>query len=301
MRAAKRLSVPGISRGRIMGFYGKAEEAAQRIVRAFEDANSLPKPLARIFIRRNDSPHCRKWSWGNQLLVVLNGYSDARGFQQWKEVGRNVKKGEKAFQILGPVTKKWRNEEAGEEKSIVIGYRSLPVFGLEQTEGRPLPTSDPGIERWIESLPLLAVARRWGLRVETFDGMDGDCLGCYRYGKAIELGVKNLATWCHELVHAADHKNGKLKEKGQHWRSETVAELGGATLLEILGFDHDADLGGCFGYIQHYAQQERIAVTEACIRVLDRTCAAVALILDTAEEMKQESKTATVTNAGLDI
>ncbi len=293
--------MPGINRGRIMGFYGKAEEAAQRIVRAFQDANSLPKPLAKIFIRRKDSPHCRKWSWGNQLLVVLNGYSDARGFQQWKEVGRNVKKGEKAFQILGPITKKWRNEETGEERAIVIGYRSLPVFGLEQTEGRPLPTGDPDIDKWVKSLPLLAVARRWGLSVGTFDGRADSCLGRYIYGEAIEIGTKNLSTWCHELTHAADYKNGKLKERGQHWRSETVAELGGAVLLEILGFNHDADLGGCFGYIQHYAQQERIAVTEACIRVLDRTCAAVALILDTAEQLQQEGKTATVTNAGLDL
>ena len=59
--------------------------------------------------------------------------------------------------------------------------------------------------------------------------------GRYRYGKGIELCVKNLATWCHELVHATDDRNGSLKEKGQHWRSETVAELGGAVLLEVLG------------------------------------------------------------------
>lgn len=291
----------GHQSGRIMGFYGRAEEAAQRIVRAFEDANSLPKPLAKIFIRRKDNTHCRKWSWGNQLLVVLNGYSDARGFQQWKEVGRNVKKGEKAFQILGPITKKWRNEETGEERVIVIGYKCLPVFGLEQTEGCPLPTGDPDIDKWVESLPLLAVTRHWGLNVGTFDGRDGDCLGYYRYGEAIQLGVKNLATWTHEFVHAADDRNGKLKERGQHWRSETVAELGGATLLEVLGFHRDADLGGCFAYIRAYAEKEKIAVTEACIRVLDRTCAAVALILDTAEQMKEESKAATVTNAGLDL
>lgn len=293
--------MPCSNRGRVMGFYGRAEEAAQRIVRAFEDANSLPKPLAKIFIRRKDSPHCRKWSWGNQLLVVLNGYSDARGFQQWKEAGRNVKKGEKAFQILGPITKKWRKEETGEERVIVIGYRSLPVFGLEQTEGKPLPTGDPDIDKWVKSLPLLAVARRWGLSVRTFDGKDGDCLGFYRYGEAIQIGVKNLSTWCHELTHAADDRNGKLKERGQHWRSETVAELGGATLLEVLGFSHDADLGGCFGYIQHYAEQERIAVTEACMKVLDPDVHAVALILDTAEQLQQEGKMAAVTNAGLEI
>jgi hypothetical protein len=277
-----------------MAFYGQAEAAAQRIVRLFEDANSLPKPLAQVFIRRKDSPHCRKWSWANQLLVILNGYGDARGFRQWQEIGRSVKKGEKAFYILGPVTKKWRNEDTGEEKVIVVGFKGLPVFGLEQTEGRPLPTGDPDIEKWIGTLPLLDVAKRWGLAVGTFDGKDGGCLGRYLSGEAIQLAVKNLATWAHELVHAADDRNESLKELGQHWRSETVAELGGAVLLELLGFQREADLGGCFGYVKSYAQQERIGVTEACVRVLDRTCRAVALILDTAEQMKPDGSTAAV-------
>ncbi len=232
-----------------MGFYGYAEAAANRIVQAFEDTNSLPKPLAQIFIRRKDSPHCRKWSWGNQLLVILSGYTNARGFRQWQEVGRNVKKGEKAFHILGPVTKKWRKEDTAEDKVIVVGFKGVPVFGLQQTEGRPLP-SDPDIENWIESLPLLAVAKQWGLEVGTFDGAGMGFLGRYLHTRAIELGVKNLSTWTHELVHAADDRNGSLKERGQHWRSETVAELGGAVLLEILGMERDADLGGCWGYIQ---------------------------------------------------
>ena len=123
-------------------------------------------------------------------------------------------------------------------------------------------------------------------------------LGLYFRAAAIELGVKNLSTWAHELVHAADDRNGSLKEKGQHWRSETVAELGGAVLLEILGFSHEADLGGCFGYIQSYATKEKIGAAEACLRVLERTCQAVTLILDTAEQIKLDIGTFTLAAAG---
>jgi hypothetical protein len=100
------------------------------------------------------------------------------------------------------------------------------------------------------------------------DGQEGSYLGVYCRGKAIHLGVKNLSTWAHELVHAADDRNGKLKEMGEHWRSETVAELGGAVLLEIHGFSQDADVGGCSQYIQTYAAKEKITATEACMRVL---------------------------------
>lgn len=76
-----------------------------------------------------------------------------------------------------------------------------------------------------------------------------------------------------------------MTELGQHWRSETVAELGGAVLLKILGYDHEADLGGCWQYIKHYAMKQGIDVLKACNLVLERMCEAVALILDTAEKI----------------
>ena len=256
------------------------------IVRAFEDPNSLPKPLAQIFIRRKDTAHFSKWSWGNQLLVILRGFTDARGFQQWNDVGRSVRKGEKAFYILGPLKKKITDKETGEEKSIVVGFKGLPVFGFEQTDGEPLPIGDPDIERWIESLPLLDVAKKWGLSVDVFNGETAGYLGVYRRRAGIALGVQNWSTWAYELVHAADDRNGSFKELGQHFRSETVAELGGAVLLELLGFSHEADLGGCWEYVKGYAEMEKITVVDACMKTLDRTCKNVALILDTAEQMK---------------
>ena len=272
-----------------MNFYGQAEGVAQAILRAFEDANNLPKPLAQIFIRRKDAAHFAKWSWGNQLTVILRGYTDARGFNQWHDVGRWVKKGEKAFYILGPVKKTITDKGTDEEKTIVVGFKGLPVFGLEQTDGEPLPTGDPDIERWLDSLPLLAVAKKWGLSVDVFNGETAGFLGVYRRRSGIALGVKNLSTWAHELVHAADDRNGSFKELGQHWRSETVAELGGAVLLELLGFSHDADLGGCWAYVKGYAEKEKISVVDACMKTLDRTCKAVTLILDTVDAIRQET------------
>ena len=50
--------------------YRKVEEAAQRVLDAFK-AGNLPKPLAAIFICRNDDSPCREWSWPNQLIVAF--------------------------------------------------------------------------------------------------------------------------------------------------------------------------------------------------------------------------------------
>ena len=271
-------------------FYGKAESAAKQILDAFQNPGQLPKALAPIFIRRKDNLPCRSWSWSNQLIVALNGHADARGYRQWQQAGRHVKKGERSLQILVPMTKKVERDDPDSGETVegfaVYGFKSAAVFGLSQTDGEPLPPPDPAVAEWIDSLPLVDVAKSWELTVEAYNGRNGAALGKYRHGRGIVLGVENLSTWAHEMIHAADDRLGQLTERGQHWRSETVAELGGATLLSVLGHDHNADLGGCWQYVKAYATDAKIEPIVACQRVLKRTCDAVTLVLDTAEQLQ---------------
>lgn len=272
-------------------YYRKAEEAAERILDAFRSGN-LPKPLAAVFIRRQDDSPCRSWSWSNQLLVALLGYSDARGYRQWEEVGRHVKKGEKAFPILAPCIKKVVEKSPAtgqdEERSILYGFTSVPVFGFEQTDGADLPTGDERVDGWLRSLPLREVAESWGLAVATFNGERARCLGYYKPGQAIALGVENLSTWAHELCHAADDRNGTItRAHGQQVDNEIVAELGGAVLLEILGFDTEADRGGCWQYVESYAQQEKRDPVAVCLSLLKRVGDCVAAVLDEAQRLRE--------------
>ncbi len=264
-------------------------EVAERIVDAFKQPDRLPQTLAPIFIHRKDDFPCRKWSWHNQLIVALCGTTDARGIRQWDSVNRNLKKGCHAIWILAPCVKKVTEErETGEEKErqILYGFRSVPVFAFEDTEGEPLPQSDDVYDSWVRELPLLEVAKSWNITVGTYSGSDASPLGYFRYsnaGQAVMLGVENLSTWAHEMVHAADHRliGNALRTDRAH--CEIVAELGGAVLLECLGMTHEADLGGAYAYIQRYAEETKKDVVRACIEVLDRVCNCVKLILDTAE------------------
>ncbi len=281
-----------------MKLFGKAETAANRILDTFKSGR-IPEALAPVFIHRRDNTPCRAWSWSNQLLTALAGHSDARGFRQWEQAGRRVRKGEHAFAILGPCTRKVkvRDDETGEERErlAVYGFKSIPVFGRAQTDvfdadkWAEASREDREAHQFIDALPLVSVARAWDLTVETYNGRDGGALGRYRGGSGIALGVENLSTWAHELIHAADDRLGHLTERGQHLDSETVAELGGATLLQCLGMDHGTDLGGCWEYIQAYANRAKKPTITVCERMLRRTCEAVTLILDTAEELRAET------------
>lgn len=267
-----------------MKLYNQAEEAAEEILRAFKNPSKLPRPLAQVFIHRNDGAPCRDWSWRNQLLVALHGYAQARGFRQWEQVGRKIRRGEKAFRILTPLTRKVVEEESEEERSFLYGFRGVPVFGVEQTEGEELTTSGSDVEHWLAYLPLREVAESWGLTVGAYNGKGARFLGMYRHATGIALGVRNLSTWCHELVHAADDRNGSLK--GKKVNREVVAELGGAVLLRLLGYEEEADLGGCWEYIKQQAGESTDKTLAVCNSLLERTCEAIALILDTAEQLQ---------------
>lgn len=269
-----------------------AQETAAKIVTLFQTPAKLPEALAPVFIHRKDCSPCRSWSFANQLLVALAGHFDARGFRQWQEVSRFVKKGEKSFRILSPITKTYtkRDPETDEEKKLtyIAGFTTTAVFGLAQTDGTDL-AEDPAAVRyneWLNTIPFRSVADHWGLSINTFNGREHGPQGWYSSGVAIALGVENLSTWAHELIHAADDKNGNLSACEQKHGKETVAELGGAILLTICGLSQEADLGGCWEYVKSWCQHERKEPIAVCSKVLDRTCKAVALILDTAEQLE---------------
>ena len=269
-----------------MKMYGRAVEVAERIIESFKKGpETLPKALAPIFIHRNDDVPCRRWSWHNQLLVALSGTSDARGIRQWGNAGRKIKRGGKAVWILAPCVKtiKERNDKGEEEKrSVLYGFKGIPVFAVEDTDGKPLPDNTRN-DNWIRTLPLVDVAESWGIRVGTYSGKNSPALGYFQLshrGKSIMLGVENLSTWAHELVHAADERLTRIA--GDRNIAEIVAELGSAILLESIGQSCEADLGGAYDYIQRYAAAAGRPPVRACIDVLDRACGCVAMILDTA-------------------
>jgi len=277
-------------------YFGKAENTAQAIVKAFEE-NRVPNALAQIFVEGAYERHIASYSFLNRFVVLVSGYSDAMGFKQWKTLGRNVKKGAKAVYILAPVLKKTGEtyqDQEGKTKdvTICIGFKGIPVIGYEDTEGKELE-SDPTVLEFIDSLPLLNVAKAWGVDVGVYNGQNGQALGYYApVQNAIKLGTKNLSTWAHELAHKADDKLGTLgnmAKSNDRISSEIVAEFAGAVLLSMIGQDEAADVGGCYEYVKCWAGSNEKKVEDACRQVITRVCKVVELILETSEELENST------------
>jgi len=198
----------------------KARVCLQRIVELFKQGN-IPKALAVATIPPQTDIPSAKWSISNRVLQFLADTSDARGFRQWQQAGRKVKKGTKAFHILGPNTrtiKETDDNNRENEKVVVTGFHAIAVFRAEDTNGQPLPY-EPA------NPPLLAdVAEAFGLSV-SYQTFASRYYGYYQGGsKRIVLATHSAQVFFHELAHAAHHRIGGKFKGGQVPSQEIIIE-----------------------------------------------------------------------------
>jgi len=229
-----------------------AEKAVQFVMgRLFSDGVSIP---------------CKSWSCLNQFMAYMSGTADARGYRQWQEVGRQVKKGATAIYILVPMLYKVKNkDDPGEEEAEkqLTGFKSMPVFRVEDTEGRELDYAvnlrafDPA------SLPLIDVARALGVTVTA--GLTWDAGGWFRRSdNSITMGSNDGQVFLHELSHAVDNA---LPDKGSDYAfNEVVAELSAAFLCKLYGYPCNTD--NTAAYVRGWSGNTHAAFT--FVKALER-------------------------------
>jgi len=269
----------------------KVKDALNRLLEMFESGD-MPEAVAKAVIKRKAgfSPS-DKWSLGNLLLRSLAGTDDARGFRQWEAVGRKVKKGAKAFYILAPMTKRIEKEvEAEDEKgnkevkkqqqTVITGFKAVPVFRYEDTEGKPIPKAD---YRPAALPPLAEVAEEWGIKIK-YGPFVGRFYGYYDFSQEeIFLATHDVSTFFHELGHAA-HKRIKGSMKGgQDADQEIIAEMTAAVLCRLYGFKNHERY--TFDYVSRYSGKD---VLKAVMKLLSEIEQCVNLILETASKERRE-------------
>jgi antirestriction protein ArdC len=250
-------------------------ETLNSILEAFESGN-IPEAIAYSMFPIPDLPSS-KWSVLNRITIFLAGTADARGFRQWTEAGRHVKKGAKAIYILVPrMIKRETASETGEpeEQEVLAGFMGRPVFRVEDTEGEPLDYEQ--IE--LPPLPLMERAKEWGLSVKAVP-VNYQYHGYFSQEKhEIGLACKDEAVFFHELAHCAHHRLVGDLRTVPPWEKEVVAELAASALCRIVGKE-SSYLGNSFQYIRHYAEQEGLSPVKACLKVINQADAVLTAIL----------------------
>jgi len=248
-----------------------AGNAVQKILEAFESGN-IPKAIAYSTFTPPSNIPAYKWTRKNRALAFLQGTGDARGFKQWKDVGRYVKKGAKSIYILGPIIRKSNNVQVeinatGNEiianDTECIGFFGIPVFRMEDTEGDPLEYST--LET--SSLPFAEVAKKWGLEVIS-GSFNGEYYGYFSPDKKeIVMATDEEKTFLHELAHAAHYRIDPKAADAPSWQKEIIAELSAGALLYMLG--KEPQIGNHFRYIKSHAEEADLDPLKACMKILD--------------------------------
>lgn len=256
----------------------------EEIVKLFS-SKELTKTVQIALIETLGKP-CNKWSFYNQVLMVSQGTTDARGYQQWLKVGRHVIKGRRSIKILAPNFVKVKDkDEAGNEieEPRLIGFRGISVFRYEDTEGKELEKYKPK-----EIPPLTKVAEKIGVPIE-YDSIEGS-YGIFMHSKnpddpsynKIVLATESPEVFFHELTHAVQHHLFKDLKGGQDPLNETIAELGSCVLASLYG--HDIT-NNAWSYIASYTKEKTPeAVSKMCIKVLEKTFKILSFIIETEKE-----------------
>jgi len=198
------------------------------------------------------------YSIGNQLLAWAQCVERAippgpiATYHRWRELGRYVRRGERAITLCRPVTVK-RTVKGGDgtEEDATATWFVLKAswFVLAQTEGQPL--ADVKIPMWDATRALTALE----VQEIPFDSLDGNCLGFAR-GRDIAINPVNPLphqTRFHEIAHVllghtteGTLHDGELTPRNlRECEAEAVALLCCAA-LDVPGVEYSR------GYIQHW-------------------------------------------------
>jgi antirestriction protein ArdC len=237
----------------------------------------------------------RRYSFNNLMLIALQcpHATHVAGFRKWQELGRQVRKGEKAIKILGYSTKKITKTDpvTGEEvEDRVKRFPVLSVFDVSQTDGEPVPSNayqlptGEGPTGMLDRLSAWLRGEGWTLRELPLGGMMEGYTDHQRRIIATESGLEpaaRLVVLLHEAAHALLHENDAdyVTHRGV---CETEAESTAYVIANLIGMDVDAS---SVSYVAGWAKADRDIITAAATNVLRAVnTIAAALGLDEADQ-----------------
>jgi hypothetical protein len=222
-----------------------------------------------------------RYSPNNVLLIGLQRPDATRvaGYHTWREVGRQVRKGETGIAILAPVTRRRDPEvddaptDPASESRVLRGFRVTHVFDVSQTDGEPLPEVNPA---------LLGGSAPFGVWECLLDQVEA---AGYSFGYAdiapangrtdfaartVVLrgdltGAQSVKTLAHELAHVLLHEPDVLPAGFTRARAEVEAE----SVAYVVCAAHGLDAGDyTVPYVAGWADGDRELVQLTTNRVL---------------------------------
>lgn len=182
--------------------------------------------------------------------TVEHGYSSPYWltFNQAKEMGGNVIKGNKSTQLI--FYKPWERENSAGEKEIIPMLKTFNVFNLDQIEGIEKPILKPVVSLvekhdFVENVEAESVIKETGIKIhhtgnQAFYRPSTDEI-CMPPKALFNHSDNYYSTILHEITHATGHKKRLDRSMAGRFGSsdyafeELIAELGSAFSCAELG------------------------------------------------------------------
>lgn len=245
-----------------------AKQAIEQLAAALEAGES---DRLRVYLAMLARFH--QYSLGNVLLIHMQFPRASRvaGYRAWQRLGRQVRRGAKAIQILAPVL--WKDPQVEEGAEQIVAFRNAHVFDISQTEGKALPefarvAGNPGrhlsgLKRFVRQR---GIALNYSDRIGAAEGLSAGGAIVLRTGME---SAAEFAVLAHEVAHELLHHEAESRPENKTVR-ETEAEAVAFVVCQAVGLDTNT---AASDYIRLYRGDKNTLL--ASLERIQRTAASI--------------------------
>ena len=213
----------------------------------------------------------KPYSLLNQMILKHNG--EYATFKQWSDLGGKIRKGEKSEVVVFWKIQPFEEENENGEKVIkqIPLLRHYNVFHISQVDGvepkeqlkisdlEPIEEAEKIKTDYMnrEHLKIFEKVTNKAFYIPTFDYIEVPCKEQYQNIEEF------YSTLFHEMIHSTGHKSrlnrsdmqGIVRHGSEKYsKEELTAELGSATLINMLGIETEKSFRNSSAYIQNWLQ-----------------------------------------------
>lgn len=233
------------------------------------------------------------YSFGNTMLIFIQcpNATHVAGYHDWRRnFGRQVKRGERGITILAPCP--YRRQEEVEEAapdgsssaSIQwvqrMGFRTVTVFDVSQTEGKPLPELAKKLTGDAAQYESMVAALRsispYPISIESFPGGAHGCCDFIEQRILVQPDmsqIQTIKTMIHEVSHAKLHAPEKTEELPQH-KQRFVREMEAESVAYVVCRHFGIDTSDySFGYVAGWSRGRELSQLRESLDLIRNTAA----------------------------
>ena len=233
------------------------------------------------------------YSFGNTMLIFIQcpNATHVAGYHDWRRnFGRQVKRGERGITILAPCP--YRRQEEVEEAASDgssstsiqwvqrMGFRTVTVFDVSQTEGKPLPELAKKLTGDAAQYESMVAALRgispYPISIESFPGSAYGCCDFVEQRILVQPDmsqIQTIKTMIHEVSHAKLHAPEKTEELPQH-KQRFVREMEAESVAYVVCRHFGIDTSDySFGYVAGWSRGRELSQLRESLDLIRNTAA----------------------------